>query len=162
MANAYYNHYHDSMLNFGIAANFNFERELKVVSCAVCSSLTTEATSRSSDFQWERCTNYELKQKNQQIHKDTNHHEWTSRDERWLRFSRNSDIAIFRKEYKWLYLKAWKLKYEFLKWSNTKRSPEMSMQNWKGIKQNSKHTNIDIKIFNGQDKQQIRYEWWKN
>lgn len=58
------------MLNFSIAANFHFGRELKVVSCAVYQSLIPEALFRSSDFQWERSANYELKPKNQHMHKD--------------------------------------------------------------------------------------------
>ena len=59
------------MFNFSIAANFNFGRELKVVSSSVCSSLTTEATSRSSDFQWERGTNYETMSSSKRINKYT-------------------------------------------------------------------------------------------
>ena len=58
------------MLNFSIAANFHFGRELKVVSCAVYQSLIPEALFRSSDFQWDRSANYELKPKNQHMHKD--------------------------------------------------------------------------------------------
>ena len=57
------------MLTFSTAADFNFGRELKVVSCAVYPSLIPEALSRSSGFQWERSPNYELKQKNQHMHK---------------------------------------------------------------------------------------------
>lgn len=72
-------------------------------------SLIPEALSRSSDFQWERSTNYKLKQKNQYMHKGNitmSEHQ----EKELVKIAQKFRYWHFRKEYKMNIFKRMKIK----------------------------------------------------